>query len=44
MRYRVTRSGIYWYIEDARTSRVVTWCASETTAEWLCQLMNAAAA
>jgi hypothetical protein len=44
LRYRVTRSATYWVIEDTRTSRALTWCYSETTANWICGLMNAAAA
>jgi hypothetical protein len=44
MRYAVSQLGIQWAISDTRTSRVLATCFAETTARWICQLMNAAVA
>jgi hypothetical protein len=44
LRYRVVKSATYWVIEDVRTNRALTWCYSETTAQWICRLLNAAEA
>jgi hypothetical protein len=44
MKYRVQQAGAVWHIIDAQRGVLLATCSSETTARWICELMNAAVA